>query len=343
MPHQAEPLWNQPEFLEQASSWIYDVLAQEGIKVSGAIVQAHVRPWSTVLRMPTGVGDVYFKACTPALGHEASVTQALYSWRPDCIPQVLRIDAAQGWMLMADGGPSLRHAFGNGLDRRSWAEILALYASLQIDLAGHVDKLLQLGAPDRRLLLLPDLYQQLLADEDWLLIDQPYGLTRFEYQRLIDAAPQVMNLCQRLAAYAIPMSLHHNDLHDGNIFSADGRTLFFDWGDSSIAHPFFSLRTVFVSIEHTFNVDEEDPFFDKLAHTYLQPWTAYSSLANVEAAFKLAQRLWSLSSAVKYKTLLSQLDSIRDEYALAVPSLLQEFLQANLIPPEYSWRQLPSA
>ena len=33
-----------------------------------------------------------------------------------------------------------------------------------------------------------------------LLIDQPQGLTTAEYRHLIDAAPQVTILCQRLAA-----------------------------------------------------------------------------------------------------------------------------------------------
>ena len=326
---QSQLLWTQSDWLEEAGCWIIETLAQQAITVSGPIEQVHVRPWSTVLRVPTDGGDLYFKACAPVLSHEAAVTQALYHWRPDCILQVLKIDAPQGWMLMADGGARLRDAFGDGLDRGSWAEILALYGGLQIDLAGHVDELLQLGAPDRRLVLLPDLYRDLLADKEWLLIDQPQGLTTAEYRHLIDAAPQVTILCQRLASYAIPVSLHHNDLHDGNIFSTNGRTLFFDWGDSSITHPFFSLRTVFVSIEHTFKMDEGNPFFTDLVQAYLQPWSAYDTAENLTAAHKLAQRLWSLSSAIKYKTQLSQLDSIRNEYAGAVPSLLQEFLGAN--------------
>ena len=86
-----------------------------------------------------------------------------------------------------------------------------------------------------------------------------YGLTTAEYERLLQAAPYVANLCQKLAACGIPMSLHHNDLHDANIFFAHSRPLFFDWGDSSIAHPFFSLRTVFVSIEYSFDLAEDDP------------------------------------------------------------------------------------
>jgi hypothetical protein len=72
------------------------------------------------------------------------------------------------------------------------------------------------------------------------------------------------------------------------------RPLFLDWGDSSIAHPFFSLRTVFVSIEYSFDLAEDDPRFAALAQSYLQPWTAMQTAANLTAAFQLARRLWSL-------------------------------------------------
>lgn len=326
MTHITPPSWTRPGWLEQVSGWIHAGLAQEGITVTGSIAPVHEQ---TVLRVPTNNGDFYFKACTPVLSHEAAVTQALYRWRPDCIPAVLQIDARQGWLLMADGGQTLRRAFEQTTPADVWAEILARYAGLQMDLVVHVDEMLQLGSPDRRLALLPDLYQDLLAEPEWLLIEQSDDLTTVEYQRLLDAKPQVTALCQQLEAYAIPMSLHHNDLHDANIFYTGGQPLFFDWGDSSIAHPFFSLRTVFVSIEYSFDLDEQDPFFDELAHAYLQPWTAFETAENAAAAFKLAQRLWALSSAVKYKTLLRHQVELRDEYADAVPGLLQEFLAAN--------------
>jgi len=338
--HSPSPEWSQPGWLDQVEQWIQAALAQEGLAAVGPIEPVHQRPWSIALRVPTAAADFYFKACAPVLGHEAAVTDALYRWRPDCTPIVLNSDAGRGWLFLADGGQTLRQAFsgkgssGKGASRSaltasSWGEILALYAGLQLDLAGHVDELLKLGAPDRRLALLPLLYRDLLAEPEWLLIDQPDGIKTAEYQRLLDAEPQVTELCHELGAYAIPMSLHHNDLHDANIFFAAGRTLFFDWGDSSIAHPFFSLRTVFVSIEHTFGLEEQDPFFNDLAHAYLQPWTTLDTAANLTAAFDLARRLWALSSAVKYKTLLRQQEAARAEYAAAVPSLLQEFLEAN--------------
>jgi hypothetical protein len=118
-------------------------------------------------------------------------------------------------------------------------------------------------------------------------------------------------------------------LHDANVFVKNGRTLFFDWGDSSIAHPFFSLRTVFVSMENSFDLAEDDPALEPYAHSYLQPWRQYESEVNLLAAYQIARRLWALSSAIKYKTFLGHIPAARAEYAHAVPSLLQKLLDMN--------------
>lgn len=331
---EAEPEWTQPGWLERVKPWIEEALARDGRAITGPIEQPHVRPWSTALRIPAEGGDVYFKAVVPSFRHEIAVTAALYRWRPDATPAVLRSDAGRGWMLIANCGQTLRQAFSKGGSRTAptidnWREIVASYARLQIDLAGYVDELLDLGAPDRRLHLLADLYRHLLAEKEWLLLGQPDGLTAAEYERLQEATAQVTALCQRLAAYEIPMSLHHNDLHDANIFYTDGRARFFDWGDCSVAHPFFSMRTVFVSIENSFGLQEEDPFFASLTQEYLRPWAAVAPEADLIAAFGLAQRLWALSTAIKYKTQTRWLPTWRKEVAHAVPGSLQELLQAN--------------
>ena len=321
--------WTDPTWLAEVHDWLVVVLAGRGKQITAAPQQIHVRPWSTVLRVPTNEGDVYFKAVAPGLGQEMAVTQALYRWRPDSIPQVLHADSERSWLLLADGGQRLREQFQSGLAMSAWHDILAEYAALQIDLAAHVDDLLTLGARDRRLARLPDLYETLLSETEWLLIDQPDGLTLDEYQRLQQAVPQVAGLCERLAAYAIPESLHHNDLHDGNIFVKNGRLLFFDWGDSSIAHPFFSLRTAFVSMENSFGLEENDPIFDEYAHAYLRPWSAYETAENLWDVYQVAQRLWSLSSAIKYKTFMSLIEAARAANPIAVPALLKELLDAN--------------
>lgn len=310
-------------------TWIEQSLKQQGIKITGEMVEMHRRPWSTVLRAPTSSGDVYFKAVGPTFTFEPPLTDALSRLQPDCVPQVFTVDAECGWMLTADGGRTLRLAFKDGLDRQAWDEVLAQYAGLQIDLASHTDELLRMGVRDRRMEKLPALYKKLLEEKEWLLIDQEEGLTTAEYQRLVNAMPEVEAMCQRLAAYAVPDSLHHNDLHDANVFYNDGDITFFDWGDSSIAHPFFSLRTAFVSIEYSFGLEEDDPVFDDFARAYLRPFAQLETEENLWAAYQIARRLWSLSTAVKYKTQMQEIEGMREEYATAVPGLLQEFLAAN--------------
>ncbi|MCW5882802.1 MAG: hypothetical protein KIS91_17860, partial [Anaerolineae bacterium] len=115
--------------------------------------------------------------------------------------------------------------------------------------------------------------------------------------------------------------------HDGNIFLRDGRAVVFDWGDSVLSHPFYSLRTVRVSAEMSLGLDENDPQVDPLDDAYLAPWRGYASHEVLRAALALSRPLASLSSALGWYRVVSTLDAAgREAYAVPVPTLLQEFL-----------------
>ncbi len=60
--------WQDPAWLAAAHAWIEDELERLGIRHSGDIEQPHVYPWSTVLRVPTDDGVVWFKANADAFG-----------------------------------------------------------------------------------------------------------------------------------------------------------------------------------------------------------------------------------------------------------------------------------
>ena len=64
---QPDLLWTQPEWLAGAEAWI-----RERVDLTGEIEQPHVRWWSTVLRVPTADGVVWFKAC-----HRATASSRL--------------------------------------------------------------------------------------------------------------------------------------------------------------------------------------------------------------------------------------------------------------------------
>ena len=110
MPDQYRQLpWEHPGWLEGATAWIRDRLAERGVQVTGPVELLHQRPWSTFALVPTEDGFAYFKAPAPMYEFEAALTQALVRWRPDITVPLLAVDLDRGWMLSEDAGVTLRN------------------------------------------------------------------------------------------------------------------------------------------------------------------------------------------------------------------------------------------
>lgn len=319
--------WEWAGWRDQVDMWIHAELARHRTPVHGVIEEVHTRPWSAVLRVPTTAGFVYFKAVLPRLKHEIAVTQALARWRPDCMLPVLAADIDRGWLLTPERGPRLREMIREQRNFRLWDTVLPLYAEVQIKLAAQVPELLRMGTPDHRLAALPAKYEWLLEDTETLRIDQPHGLTSDEYRRLRELVPDIARLCAELAGYGLPESLHHGDLGDANVLLSNGQPLFYDWGDCIVGHPFYSLRTTFVSLYYSLQIDDGAPELDHLRDVYLEAWTGFASIDRLRAAFKLALRLAAVNGTLVWHDVVSRLTGpTREEYAVPVPGLLQEFL-----------------
>jgi hypothetical protein len=239
--------WLDPQWRADANGWIGEQLARLGLEPRGDADQVHERPWSTVIRVPTESGDAFFKAVAPPLRHEAALTELLGSRRPDCIPPPLAVDRGRGWMLMEDGGTTLRELIASERDLSRWSDVLPLYASVQIDLMGDVAELLALGVPDLRLAVLPARVEAVLDE----IVDLPDE----ERRRLGDSLSWIRNACEELAAAGIPETIQHDDLHDGQVFVRDGRYLLLDWGDACVSHPFFTLSVTLDGVI-TWGVDD---------------------------------------------------------------------------------------
>jgi hypothetical protein len=316
------------KWLAESKAWIGEELVRLGLTPVGAIVQAHIRPWSTVLKIPTNRGDLYFKASSQELHYEVALTLELMRSFPEVIPEVVAFDEGRAWMIMRDGGDPLRAILKEEPSLKHWERILPTYAELQIRCIEWVERLLEMGVPDRRLAAFPKELERLLSDANAIGLDRDEGIHSFDLPIL--RSEQVAELCSRLSSYGIPESLDHGDFHDGNIFSHRSGYSFFDWGDSSITHPFFSLRTAFVSLENTLQIEEGGPEVTRLTEIYLETWEPFEDRLRLLEAFDLAQRLWAISSAFRWHLVLTPLpEDQRKPYDHAVPSLLEEYLQAN--------------
>ena len=243
-------LWTQPSWRAQAEAWIDEELEQLGLQVTGPTQQPHVRPWSTVLRIPTREGDLYFKASAPVQAFEVPLLQALMDDFADRLPSVLAFDVERAWMLMRDGGTQLRELVNDRRDLHHWLAVVPLYAELQIGVAARADELVGLGVPDLRLGRLPEQLAALLERGD--VVPEVRDAIRVR-------VPRILELCEELSSDRIPATLQHNDLHTHNVLVRDGRYRIFDWGDACVTHPFLSLRTALGSVERSFALADESP------------------------------------------------------------------------------------
>lgn len=299
----------------------------------GEIEQTHVAQWSTVLRVPTAQGTIWFKATSPEGAFEAALTAKLAQLAPGRVPDLVAADVERGWMLMRDHGTRLRTLIESVDDLHHWERLLPQYAELQMAAAPHSDELLALGVRDERLAQIEAHLRQLLNDREFLLIDQPDGLTSHEYELMQQAVPEVGDLCGQLAAYRIPETIQHDDFNDGNVFLRDSRYVFVDWGDSCISHPFHTLVVTLRSIAHRLDVEPGSPALERLRDAYLEPIGRPSELG---AAFEIAYRVGTLARALAwYEYVAARPPELRAPDVEAVPYGLQRFLENG---PIGSWR-----
>ena len=250
----------------------------------GAIETVHEQPWATVLRVPLADGVAWFKACAPVQAFEPHLTAELSARWPDRVAEVLGYDEERAWLLLADAG---RPVGDLGNPPEAWLGALPRYAELQHGEATHASEHLAHGVPDLRLATLPAGYQELLGLE--------LPMERDGVRRLRDFAPRLGELCEELAAYGVPETIQHDDLHHANLYARGGRFRVLDWGDASIAHPFASLVVTFRLLEGRTRLAPGDPWFARLRDAYLEPWGR-----DLGEAFALAVRVGTFARAIAY-------------------------------------------
>lgn len=287
--------WYRPGWREGALRWAQTQLAQHGLVLSAEPEQ--VRSWerSSLWRFPTLGGAAYFKAVPAMFAYEPRLSQALADWLPGRCAPVLTIEPTQHWLLLGDAGP---RSLLRDRDVTNWEAALRQYAELQIALTSRVNDLLALGVPDRRLEVLPERLETLLADTA-ALKNSPAGLSDDEIAALRKRRPEFLAACRTLAASPIPATLEHGDFASGQIIAApNGEYKFIDWSDSSVSFPFLSLLFFWAELEGELDNPLETRL--RLRDAYLEPWMAYASTRELVELYELAMAVSPLHHALIY-------------------------------------------
>ena len=216
-----------------------------------AVVDRDAGPDRWHHRLVQGVG--------PGRGSRRPVARGLPPpWASSDVLLPLAVHPERPWLLLDDGGPTLRATRPDGTgdhDIAAWERILPEYAALQRSVEGDATatRCWPRASPTGGRAGCPGSWPGSLEDDvawspDHATTSVP--LPTPPVGGCAAASPRSTAAVAELEAAGIPASIQHDDLHGGNILVGPDGDRFFDWGDAVIAHPFSTLTTTFNSIAH---------------------------------------------------------------------------------------------
>ncbi|WP_246257131.1 phosphotransferase [Amycolatopsis anabasis] len=295
-------VWSSADWREQAVSWLDDRLDAAGLKRVGAVEQPHLRPWSTVLRVPTNAGVAWFKAIGPATAFEIELYRILRRSAPEQVLAPIAVDPARAWIVLPDGGPTLGESCQEPADYLAAMEsAVRRYAQLQRALMTEVGALLALGVADMRAPVMPRRFDEAVdAARDYV---ERCGSAddRARHERVAAARERFVAWCAELAEAPVPPSLDHNDLHAWNIFRTPGAGIrFYDWGDSVVAHPFASMLVGLGFVRLHLDVAADGPEVLRVRDAYLEMFDDLAPRAELIRTMELACRVGKAARALTW-------------------------------------------
>jgi hypothetical protein len=282
--------------MESATTWLDDRLHAAGLERTGGVTQPYVRPWATVLSAPTSAGRVWLKAMAPGTTFEVGLYELLGRLAPQNVLTPIASDPTRGWILLPDGGVSLG-------DRLTGTELLAhmfialpQYARLQRSTTAHVESLLDMGLSDLRPGVLPARFDESIE------IRGDGDLS----PRLASIRPVFVDWCRRLSESPIGPGLDHNDLHPWNILgigtgvagASTTTAIFYDWGDSVVAHPFASALGSISRVRRMLRLDPDHRDVRRMSDAYLEVFDDLTSRNDLHETLEVACRVAKAARAV---------------------------------------------
>lgn len=294
--------WARPGWYGEARAWMWEQCAALALEPVGEPELVEQWPLSSVVRLETAGGRIYFKASFSIFRHEPALTVALAERHPDLVTEPVAVDERRAWLLMRE----LRGSQLGDADAGTWSSGLRAIATIHRRSVDDLAELAQAGAVDRTLATLSRDLDAVLVAAD-LDDDLRAGLdaVRARLERL----PEL------LARGPLPETLVHGDLHPWNLMLDGDRLRIFDWSDACISYPLFDLAT--------FLPRAEDPAVRADLHdAYLDAWTDIAPLEELRALADDALPLAQVHHAESYLRILDALEPGDRWYFEDVPGSL---------------------
>lgn len=318
--------WAQPGWFDQTIGWMTAQAKAIGAEVTGDVEQFLTSAWSCHLRLPTSAGVLHAKAAAAEFGFEAALTRLIHQFAPGSVVPVVAVDEDRH-LLLAHDVPLCPNVTASLEHLPTYKQALIRYSEIQKHSLKHRDDFVHIGLPDRRPDALPALYQELLADTEWLFVGGESGLTEAEHAKLTGYAGRFAERCAALAATNLPDTLVNFDFWRGNLEATPTGTIIFDWAECAIGNPLTSLVTVLRDFQAR-DYPDGPRVRDALVAAYLEQWREYEPPDRLREAMALAEPLGVLCRALCWKTCIGTVDdrnayqSLRNVVAMNVKRLL---------------------
>ena len=287
--------WRSRGWRDEATTWLDECLAEVGLERSGEVSQPHLEPWSTVLSANTNGGRVWLKAMVPGTSFEIGLYPLLVAAVPEHVLHPVASDSVRGWLLLPDGGPSLAERLEGSELVAAMVVALPQYASIQRAMTPSAQTLVEIGLHDLRTDLLLERYRRALASfegepfaDELVLLEADYG-----------------DWCEIVSGSPLSATLDHNDLHPWNILGMGAgpagdpmRAVFYDWGDSVVAHPLGSAHVPISRVRKMVGLDPEHPDALRMRDAYLEVFTDLAPSRQLVDLFDASCRLAKATRAV---------------------------------------------
>ena len=284
------PPWEHSGWFKEAAHWIDFQLDRLNIQRTGSVVQKQAfLHASSVLRVPTSTGNLYFKASYDKAPREVPLTELLGEVWPDQVTEILAHDPTRNWMLMPDYG-SGAHAANSVTSLCKAAEAMA---RIQLESAALLPRLHAAGCQPLGLEALRGFLTKTDSVQAGLALGES-ELSEKEREELFALLPRLTDICSRLAEYSLPELLIHPDFRAANFFPHGDSVRFIDWASSAVGQPFFSvLRLLRADRSDAFAALGDDP----VVAAYLREFEIFETPVRLLEALELAcqlQHAWEL-------------------------------------------------
>lgn len=283
--------WFQDGWQDKIQNWIKESTASIGIKRNGNAEQVKSSDLSFVQLIPSDIGPLYFKAVVKSAAYETKLSKHMGEVSRGKSAEIISIEENEGLILMRDiKGKPLREV----KDKPLWQRAIEEYSMLQVQETENVDALITMGVPDRRMGVLKKEIDKHLEGMC------ATGLDEAKTSKIMALKPELLKMCETMKDI-IPASIEHGDLHSANIRLVGNDLVFFDWGDAAVTHPFFSTRVFWNSLYEL--IEDECQWLSivkEFRHHYLEPWTKYATMEELEKMLILSEQLSCVYRALSW-------------------------------------------